>query len=212
MQQTFRGDLIPETTNLSQRRKGKMKQQFRFLLAGFSLIGLLVCHAIPAEAQTLNTTFTVTLVTLSLTVSPNSISIGQQAAAGTVTSVSGGSPSPITVTNTSAVRALVFIAGTNAKSTTDGNQDPSWTLEGTNGPDMFRFGFSTTGPAGSFTALDGPKAGSTQFGFPGPVEQVGPAFAQSEPRTVDWQMVMPTVNNKTGAQTFQVLFAASQAP
>lgn len=211
MQQTFRGDLIPETTNLSQRRKGKMKQQFRFLLAGFSVIGVLVCHAIPAEAQTLSTTFQVTLVTLSITVSPTSVDLGQVAAAATVVSQAGSSKPPIVVTNTSAVNANVFIAGTNAKSTTDANQDPSWTLEGTNGPDMFRFGFSVVGATGPFTDLEGPTTGSPQFGFPGAAQQVGPTFVPTEPRTVHWQMIMPTVNNKTGTQTWQILFAASQA-
>ena len=55
-----------------------MKQQFRFILAGFSLIGVLVYHAIPAEAQALNTKFTVTLVTLSLTVTPPQVALGSK--------------------------------------------------------------------------------------------------------------------------------------
>ena len=214
MQQTFRGDLIPETTNLSQRRKGKMKQQFRFLLAGVSLIGVLVCHATPAEAQVHTTTFQVTLVSLSITVTPPSITLGSKAAGATVRSVQGGSPAPFRVTNNSDIDAIVQIAGTNAKSTSVSADNPSWMLEITNGANMFRFAAGVAaGNDGPFTAvLEGPTSGDTTFGNAGPIVQVpGGPFGPGDSRTVSWELVLPNSSTKVGTQEFQILFQAASA-
>jgi len=212
MQQKFRGDFIPETTNLSQRREGKMKQQFRFLLAGFSLIALLVCHAVPVEAQ--QTTFTATLVQLSITVTPPSITLGSQQAGATVTSnsVQGSTTPPITVTNTSTVQVQLFVACTNAHDSITGD-NPSWICEkAANGADMFTAGVSTTTAAGLFTALEGPIGsgpGVTEFPNPGPIKSLGSPANPGAAVVVDWKVGLPTTSSQNGSQEWQFIFAAS---
>ena len=209
MQQEFRGDFIPETTNLSQRREGKMKQQFRFLLAGFSLIALLVWHAVPVEAQ--QTTFSATLVQLSITVSPPSITLGSQQAGATVTSAAQTATPPITVTNTSTVQVQLFVACTNAHDPTEG-VNPSWICEKTaNGADMFTAGVSTTTAAGPFTALEGPigSGPSAEFPNPGTIKAIGVPAAPNAVVVVDWKVGLPTTSGQNGSQEWQFIFAAS---
>ena len=61
-----------------------MKHQLKFLIGGFSLLALVLCHANPAEAQ--ETEFTVTIFSIAFEVLPNGVSLGNVAAAGTAQS------------------------------------------------------------------------------------------------------------------------------
>jgi len=190
-----------------------MKQQFRFLVAGFSLIGVLVYHAIPAEAQILNTKFTVTLVTLSMTVTPSQVAFGSKGAGSAIRSEAGGTLAPFFITNTSAIEAIVQIAATNAKSTSESSENPSWMLEITNGQDMFRFAVGTV--LGSYTGvLEGPSGpGDTFYPTAGPIIEVpGGKFIAGANRTLHWEMIMPNSSTKTGAQEWLILFQAASAP
>ncbi len=218
MQQKFRGDLIPETTHVSHGREGKMKQQFRFLLAGFSLIALLVSHAVPVEAQ--ETTFFASVISLTISVSPAAINIGPQVANTTVTGAPGSPQNPtITVTNNSTVAIKLIAACTNARDTSSNTTDATWICEkDKNGQDMFMLGVNTSSATSPYIQLEGPMGtlpGAKNFPNPGMIATITttpiPPIADvpNNTATVFWQFTLPTQSTVTTNQEFQLLLSGA---
>jgi hypothetical protein len=204
MQQKFRGDLIPETTNLSHGREGKMKQQFRFLIAGFSLIGLLVYTATPASAQSDTTNFTVTLMSLSVSVTPGTIPLGNVSAGDTKESPTQGQS--LTVSLGGATVDWYF-AVTNTKQTGDATNAVVWRAI-KNDPDTDQFRVCVTGGSQqTFLCAAGPKPEEAdKFPNIGSPEYLGVALGS---QTVNWQFTAPTTSQNNQPQEFNVVFAAA---
>ena len=195
-----------------------MKQQFRFLLAGFSLIALLVSHAVPVEAQ--ETTFFASVIALTIAVQPDQIPLGAQVANTTITSAPNAPTNPtITVTNNSTVAIKLIAACTNAHDVPSGTNDATWICEkDKNGQDMFMLGVNTVATTAAYIQLEGPMGtapGATDFPKPGAISTITTssippiANAPNNTVTVFWQLVIPTASTEKGLQEFQLLFAGA---
>ncbi len=195
-----------------------MKQQFRFLLAGFSLIALLVSHAVPVEAQ--ETTFFASIISLTIAVQPGQIPLGAQVANTTITSAPNAPANPtITVTNNSTVPIKLIAACTNAHDVPSGTSDATWICEkAQNGQDMFMLGVNTVATTAPYIQLEGPMGtapGAKNFPNPGAISTITTtpilpvANTPNNTRTVFWQFTMPTQSTKTGTQEFQLLLSGA---
>lgn len=211
-----------------------MKHKLKFLIGGFTLIALVVCHANPAEAQ--ETEFTVTIFSIAFTVTPNGISLGNVAAAGTAQSNSEqctGTPAqgfnctgdintrPITITNNGTAAIGVFAQGTNANQQAPNFQPRTWILletgagtGGTPSAEEFRWGFSLTTPQATpatTTFLPGPglQAAAGEKGEPKLIPmQVDP----TETELVNWVFQAPLATQFLNQNRFTISFTGVAAP
>ena len=185
-----------------QRREDKMKQQFRFLIAGLSLTGLLVYTATPASAQVTSATFSVAIVSLSIDVTPNAVPLGDLSLGQVVNSVPN---TEIVITNTSRSIVELFVAGTNSK---DSSLNPSWTLVDTAvDQEKFKFGYRETGTENNFIFLAGPTSDPAHpnFGDHKSIGRVAPTAA----KRLEWEFHAPNSTIRTEPQEFNLSAAAA---
>ncbi len=211
-----------------------MKHKLKFLIGGFSLIALVLCHANPAEAQ--ETEFTVTIFSIAFTVTPTGISLGNVAAAGTAQSDSTQctgdgttgfnctgdiSTRPITIKNNGTAAIGVFSQGTNANQQAPNFEARTWVLletgtgtGATPSAEEFRWGFSLTTPQATpptTTFLPGPglQAGAGEKGEPKLIPmQVDP----NETELVNWIFEAPLATQFLGQNRFTISFTGIAAP
>lgn len=176
-------------------------KKFFHLIALLALLVVLGWHA-PVRAQSSGTTsFTVTLSTLAISVSPSSIDLGTVGSGSTKTN-----PPTIDVTNTGNVSVTLSAAGTNAQQLSP-LVNPSWFLNNVSAAtNQFRWGFANTQVMLVFLPGPGsgvlfPTTGSPQLMFSGLM--TGSSVFNS------WQFNAPTATSFLGQQQFQTVISAS---
>jgi len=189
-----------------------MKQQLRFLIAGFSLIGLLVYTATPASAQQAGSTkFTVTLMALNISVSPTAIPLGEVPAGSTVNSTQPPSATPHIEVNLGSATVQLFAAGTNTKSSGP-NNDVVWRLvKSTPVKDEFKVEVQSKEVGNPFKALAGPakdpsNPDADKFNAVGQPEFLGVTFST---QLIPWNFTAPSTSQVTAAQEFNITFASA---
>lgn len=177
-------------------------RKLRHLTTLLTLVMVLAWYA-PAQAQSSGTTsFTVTLSTLAISVSPSSISLGTVSAGGTT-----NSPPTIGVTNTGNVSVNLSAAGTNAQQLSP-FINPSWALvTASPGANQFRWGFSNSQVA--LTFLPGPGSPGGAFPTTGSALTMFTTLGLGSSVANSWQFNAPTSTSYLGQQQFQVVISAS---
>ena len=188
-----------------------MKQQFRFLVAGLSLTGLLIYTATPASAQADRANFTVTLMSLSIAVTPGNIPLGEITAADT--KVSGPrpeDPQPIRVALGGAT-VNWFVAITNTRQNGDTSNAVVWRADPTDaGQNKFKMCVIGGTPVTRTICLAGPTISAEvpddKFPAVGKIEDLGVSLGTQE---VNWEFTAPTTSENNNPQEFNVQFAAA---